>query len=132
MEGPRPEGGMETVVTLLVRLVESAGALIISVGAAVAFVRFLDAVTRHRHDPRRFSAVRLSLGRYLILGLEFQLASDVLRTAVTPTLQALAELAAVAAIRTALSFVLHKEIEQEQQQLSASEGAGADRIPGRR
>ena len=45
-------------------------------------------------------AVRLGLGRYLALGLEFQLASDVLRTAVAPTLREIGELAAVAAIRT--------------------------------
>jgi uncharacterized membrane protein len=131
VEGPRPEGGIETVVTLLVRSVEIAGALIIAVGATVAFVRFIDAATRHRHEPRRFAAVRLSLGRYLILGLEFQVASDILRTGVTPTLEALGQLAAVAAIRTALSYVLHKEIEQEQQ-LPARDGADANRIPGRR
>jgi uncharacterized membrane protein len=71
-------------VELLVRLVEAAGALIIFAGAALAFVRFLDAGLRHRHEPHRFVAVRLGLGRFLALGLEFQLASDILRTAVAP------------------------------------------------
>ena len=105
-------------VELLVRLVESAGALVIFVGAVLAFVRFLDAAVRHRHDPHRFVSVRLGLGRYLALGLEFQLASDVLRTAVAPTLREIGELAAVAAIRTALNYFLGKEIREEQEQLS--------------
>ncbi len=71
----------------LVRLAGSAGAVVIFVGALIAFVRFLDAAVRHRHEPHRFAAVRLGLGRYLALGLEAQLASDVLRTAVAPTLR---------------------------------------------
>jgi len=109
---------LKDAVELLVRLVESAGALVIFVGAAIAFVRFLDAAVRHRHQPHRFVAVRLGLGRYLALGLEFQLASDVLRTAVAPTLREIGELAAVAAIRTALNYFLGKEIKEEQEQLA--------------
>jgi len=113
------EDFLKTAVELLVRLVESAGAVVIFTGAAIAFVRFLDAAVRHRHEPHRFVAVRLGLGRYLALGLEFQLASDVLRTAVAPTLREIGELAAVAAIRTALNYFLSKEIKEEQEQLAA-------------
>jgi uncharacterized membrane protein len=112
---------LKSSVELLVRLVESAGALIIFVGAVVGFLRFVDAAVRHRNEPHRFVAVRLGLGRYLALGLEFQLASDVLRTAVAPTLREIGELAAVAAIRTALNYFLAKEIKEEQQQLSTGQ-----------
>ena len=109
-------------VELLVRLVESAGAIVIFLGSVLAFVQFLDAALRHRREPHRFVAVRLRLGRYLALGLEFQLASDVLRTAVAPTLREIAELAAVAAIRTALNYFLAREIKEEQQQLAEQPG----------
>lgn len=109
---------LKDAVELLVRLVESAGAVVIFVDAAIAFVRFLDAAVRHRHEPHRFVAVRLGLDRYLALGLEFQLARDVLRTAVAPTLREIGELAAVAAIRTALNYFLGKEIQEEQEQLT--------------
>jgi uncharacterized membrane protein len=112
------EDFLKTAGELLVRLVESAGAVVIFIGAAIAFVRFLDAAVRHRHEPHRVVSVRLGLGRYLALGLEFQLASDVLRTAVAPTLREIGELAAVAAIRTALNYFLSKEIKEEQEQLA--------------
>jgi uncharacterized membrane protein len=112
------EDFLKTAVSLLVRLVESAGAVVIFVGAAIAFVRFLDAAVRHRHEPHRFVAVRLGLGRYLALGLEFQLAGDVLRTAVAPTMPEIAQLAAVAAIRTALNYFLGRELKAEQEQLA--------------
>ena len=124
------EDFLKTSVDLLVRLVEIAGAIVIFVGAAVAFVRFLDAATRHRHEPHRFVAVRLGLGRFLALGLEFQLASDILRTAVAPTLRGIGELAAVAAIRTALNYFLAREIKEEQAQLAERDRDGPDTRAG--
>lgn len=108
------EEWLKIAVTLLVRLVETAGAIIIFVGAAIAFVRFIEAALVHRSNPHRFVSVRLGLGRFLALGLEFQLASDVLRTAVSPTLREIGELAAIAAIRTALNYFLAKDIKEEQ------------------
>jgi hypothetical protein len=56
-------------------------------------------------DTGAFVPVRLTLGRFLALGLEFQPASDVLRTAVAPNFRELGQLAAVAAIRTALKLL---------------------------
>lgn len=107
------EDTLRTAVGVLVRLVEAAGAIVIVFGAAVAFWRFFRALPQR--DPQAFVPVRLSLGRFLALGLEFQLASDVLRTAVAPTFEELGKLAAVAAIRTALNFFLAREINEERE-----------------
>ena len=104
-------------VDLLVRLVEAAGAVVIFIGSVLAVVGFLRALPKG--DPERFTPVRLSLGRFLALGLEFQLASDVLRTAIAPSFEELGKLAAVAAIRTALNFFLAREIKEETAQVEA-------------
>ena len=118
------EEQLQSAVELLVRLVEAAGAVVIFAGAVVAFVRFV-AVALRSGDAHRFVQVRLGLGRYLALGLEFQLAGDILRTAVAPTLREIGELAAIAAIRTALNYFLAREIKEEQQTLAERrEGAG--------
>jgi uncharacterized membrane protein len=106
-----PEDTLANVVDTLVRLVEAAGAVLIFIGALVAVVQFLRALPRR--TPEAFVPVRLALGRYLELGLEFQLASDVLRTAIAPSFAELGKLAAVAAIRTALNFFLAREIAEE-------------------
>lgn len=106
-------------VELLVRLVEAAGALIIFVGAAVAFVRFVHAAVQVGTE-HRFTRIRLGLGRYLALGLEFQLASDILSTAVAPTFEEIGKLAAIATIRTALNYFLGKEIEKERAEVEAT------------
>jgi uncharacterized membrane protein len=115
-----PEETLRDVVDSLVRLVEAAGAAVIFIGALIAVSKFLAALPKR--NPEEFVPVRLSLGRYLALGLEFQLASDVLRTAIAPSFQELGKLSAVAAIRTALNFFLAREIHEEREQV-AEEGA---------
>ncbi len=79
---------------------------------------------RH-HDDRAFVPVRLTLGRFLALGLEFQLAGDVLRTAVAPNFREIGQLAAIAAIRTALNWFLGKEIAEERRQVAEEDQAKA-------
>jgi uncharacterized membrane protein len=124
-----PESLLRDAVDLLVRLVEAAGALVIFVGAAWAFVQFVRAgLTRRREEARRaFVGIRLSLGRFLALGLEFQLAGDVLRTAIAPSFAEIGQLAAIAAIRTALNYFLAKEIREERAEIAEEE---RDRAPG--
>jgi uncharacterized membrane protein len=107
-----PESTLRDVVDVMVRLVEAAGAVVIVIGALIAMVKFLAALVRR--DAIEFTSVRLILGRFLALGLEFQLASDVLRTAISPSFQEIGKLAAIAAIRTALNYFLAKEIAEEQ------------------
>ena len=102
---------------VLVPVVEACGAAVIVVGALWAFVRFVVVGLRDR-DAGAFVPVRLTLGRFLALGLEFQLASDVLRTAVAPSFRELGQLAAVAAIRTALNYFLAREIDEERRQIA--------------
>ncbi|MDP9429733.1 MAG: DUF1622 domain-containing protein [Actinomycetota bacterium] len=105
------------VLGVAVPIVEGCGAAVIVIGALWAFVRFV-LVGLHRRDAGAFVPVRLTLGRFLALGLEFQLASDVLRTAVAPSFRELGQLAAVAAIRTALNYFLSKEIAEERRQVA--------------
>lgn len=123
-----PESDLRTGVDLLVRLVEAAGAIIIFVGAVVAFTRLVTVGLRERR-PEIFVSVRLTLGRFLLLGLEFQLASDILRTAISPTFREIGQLAAIAAIRTALNYFLGREIKEERAQIAAEkvpEDSGKD------
>lgn len=122
------EAWLSKAVDLLVRLVEAAGAVVIFVGAVVAFGWFLAAAVRERRTAA-FVPVRLGLGRFLALGLEFQLASDILRTAIAPTLREIGELAAIAAIRTALNYFLGREIKEERAELAVRTGAAAGAVP---
>jgi len=123
MAGAFDEASVASVVDVLVRLVESAGVGVIFVGAVIAFVRFIVVGLRSR-NPSVFVPVRLVLGRFLALGLEFQLAADILRTAVAPSFRELGQLAAVATIRTALNFFLGREIREERDQIAQGADTG--------
>ncbi len=114
------EETLQQVVGLLVTIVEACGAAVIIVGAVWAFLKFLR-VSVSRRDSGAFVPIRLTLGRFLALGLEFQLASDVLRTAVAPSFRELGQLAAVATIRTALNYFLSREIAEERRQVAEEE-----------
>jgi hypothetical protein len=59
------------------------------------------------------------LARYLVLALEFQLAADVLETAILPEWSKIGQLAAIAAIRTALNYFLSKELSEEKRELAS-------------
>ncbi|KMO78322.1 MAG: DUF1622 domain-containing protein [Mycolicibacterium rufum] len=112
-----PESALRSMVDVMVRLIEACGAVVIMIGAVVAIVKFAAALTRR--DINQFSAVRLSLARFLVLGLEFQLAADVLRTAISPSFAEIGKLAAIAAIRTVLNYFLNREIAQEQREVES-------------
>jgi uncharacterized membrane protein len=115
--GHRAEEALQDVVSLLVMVVEACGAAVIIVGATWAFLKFLRVSVTRRED-RDFVSIRLTLGRFLALGLEFQLAGDILRTAVAPSFSELGQLAIVAAIRTALNYFLSREIAEERRQVA--------------
>ena len=89
--------------------VDVVGVAVIVVGAVAATVRAaIDLRARLSDTYRRF---RRELGRSILLGLEFLVAADIIRTvAVTPTLENLGVLAIIVVIRTFLSFSLELEI----------------------
>jgi uncharacterized membrane protein len=98
------------VVEALGKAVEGAGVAIIVVGAVIGTVRFLQDWRLHAETAYR--AYRRSLGRAILLGLEFLVAGDIIRTVVVaPTFRSVGVLAMIVAIRTFLSLELEMEIE---------------------
>jgi uncharacterized membrane protein len=104
--------------------VEAVGAVIVGLGAlSTAAIYVLSLVGIRK---RSNTEVRLFLGRYLALGLEFQLGADILGTAVAPTFAEVELLAAIVVIRTALNYFLSKEIERERQEVESTRRRGAE------
>jgi uncharacterized membrane protein len=113
LASPRATGAEETVIVLVgwLRLaIEITGAAVIAIGIVLAIVGFVrESFTRRGGE---FIPIRLTLGRYLTLALEFQLASDILSTAVAPTWTQIGQLGAIAVIRTTLNFFLTRELRE--------------------
>lgn len=109
--------GLRTVAQAAATLVEGIGVGVVVVAIVRAVVRYVSMLV-HRTRPFPPEGLRLELGRSLALALEFSVGADILRTAVEPTWDEIARLAAIAAIRTALNFFLQREL--------AAEGRRAD------
>lgn len=92
--------------------VEVAGALVVAYGAFEAAYGSILAIIHRRTLPGERKEVWLRFGVWLLLGLEFQLAGDVVRTALSPTWQDIGQLAAIAAIRTFLNFFLERDLKE--------------------
>ena len=99
--------------------VETAAAVLIGLAAVEAtwrslllFVPGRDAFHAAGHPQDAKEAVRLRLGRWLAVALEFELAADILRTAVAPTWNEIGQLAAIVVLRTVLNYFLQAEIDK--------------------
>ena len=98
-----------TFLNILATIIGVISLLIVTYGVFVGFIAFL------RNEFKRINNVRqlrADFGSYLLLGLEFLIASDILKTVVDPTLDELAILGGVVIVRTVLSVFLNKEIKE--------------------
>ena len=118
---------MVTAVGYLKLAVEAVGAAIVGFGALATVGIYLLSVVGIR--KRSYTEIRLFLGRYLALGLEFQLGADILSTAVAPTIAEVEILAAIVVIRTVLNYFLSKEIEREREEVEAAKRTEAANGP---
>ena len=105
-------------------VIELIGAAIIGVGTVVALWALAKALFAGR--GANFTAVRLVFARYLVLALEFQLAADILSTAVAPSWDDIGKLAAIAVIRTVLNYFLVREMKEEAAEIEAEHQASTD------
>lgn len=92
----------------LVPLVEACGALVVVLGVAQTIVRYFRSFLTH--DPLHMAGLRLQLGQSMVMGLEFQVAADILKTALSPSWNDIALLAALIGVRTVLNYMLEREL----------------------
>jgi uncharacterized membrane protein len=92
--------------------VEAASVLIVTAGVLDALARIATAIVRQATPHGVGKAIWRRMGMWLLLGLEFALAADIIRSVVSPTWRDIGELAAIAAIRTFLNLFLEKDLEE--------------------
>lgn len=102
----------DQIIELIGKGIEVAGVTVIIVGALVATILFIVHLSQHQHRSSAYQLYRHNLGRAILLGLEFLIAGDIIRTvAVSPTFRSLGVTAGIVLIRTFLSMALQLEIE---------------------
>jgi uncharacterized membrane protein len=93
-------------------LVEAAAVIIVAYGALESFVKLLwiMATPSATHGERK--AIWRRFGMWLLLGLEFELAADIIASVISPSWKDIGELGAIAVIRTFLNYFLEKDLEE--------------------
>jgi uncharacterized membrane protein len=79
------------------------------------------------HNRRR---VFIEFGAWLILGLEFELAADIIRSAISPTWHDIGQLGAIAVIRTFLNYFLERDVEEFAEPVLETSTEESGRRPG--
>jgi uncharacterized membrane protein len=94
------------------KVIDAAGVAVVVLGLALATAVFLTRVRRREDFGAVYRAYRQGLGRAILLGLEFLVAADIIRTvAVSPSFKGAGVLALIVIIRTFLSMALQVEID---------------------
>jgi uncharacterized membrane protein len=89
------------------------GALITVWGIAISLVDFVrKEIVRSKDCVTANETIRLKLGSYLVLALEIFIASDIVKTVVTPSWEGLGILGAIVVIRTILSYFLTRDLKK--------------------
>jgi uncharacterized membrane protein len=91
--------------------VEAVAVLVIAAGSLEAFIGLLGVGVGKRATHGARKAVWQRYGVWLLLGLEFELAADIIRSVISPTWLDIGQLGAIAVIRTFLNYFLEKDFE---------------------
>ena len=118
------------VIYAVSEIIDFTGVVIIALGALVGVVLTLLALSRQVPLTTAYGRLRTFLGRSLLLGLEFLVAGDIIKTvAIEPTFDSVIVLAIIVLVRTVLSLSIDVEIDgrwpwEAAQQERLAEAAG--------
>lgn len=99
-------------VYLISKVIDLAGVVVIAAGSLLGVLHFAHDLSRQNPLIEAYTRLRTFLARSLLLGLEFLVAGDIIKTvAITPTFDSVIVLAIIVLVRTVLSLSLDVEID---------------------
>ena len=104
------EEWLHLVTKDVVVVIDAMALIIVAIGTAEAFFTGLWATFPASASHRRFREILVRYGRWLVAGLTFQLAADIIGTSIAPSWQEVGQLGAIAVIRTFLNFFLERDL----------------------
>ena len=101
-----------TFIVFISEAIDLTGVVIIAIGAALGIVLFARDLLGGSKLIDAYDRLRTFLGRSLLLGLEFLVAGDIIKTvAIEPTFDSVIVLAVIVLVRTVLSLSIDVEID---------------------
>jgi uncharacterized membrane protein len=96
---------------IVASFVEVAAVVIVAYGCGEAFIQLVRVVVTRTASHGVRKAIWRRLGVWLLIGLEFELAADIIGSVISPTWQDIGELGAIAVVRTFLNYFLEKDLD---------------------
>ena len=106
-----------------ITVIDALALVIIVFGALEAFNMVIRGVFSGLTGHERRD-IWLRFARWLVAGLTFQLAADIIETSIAPTWDDIGRLFAIAVIRTGLNYFLERDLNEARQRQRESEGRG--------
>ncbi|NEX93754.1 DUF1622 domain-containing protein [Caulobacter sp. 17J65-9] len=103
---------LELFVEVVARGAEFATVALVAIGALEAGWRIVWQAVQRTGSAQAKREIWLRFASWILLALEFALGADIVRTAVAPTWDDIGQLAAIATIRTALSWFLERDLSE--------------------
>jgi uncharacterized membrane protein len=103
-------------------IINALALLIIAIGTIEAFHRSLRAIFSQSATGGQFRNAYLRYARWLVAGLTFLVAADIIALSIAPTWDEIGQLAAMAGIRTFLNFFLERDLAEVEQREAKSQG----------
>ena len=112
-----------TVIALhAVTLIHAMALLIVVFGTVQAFVRSVPAMLKPSRRGHHFQTAYIQYARWLVGGLTFQLAADIIETAFSPSWDEIGRLAAISVIRTFVNYFLERDLAEVEKREAEAHG----------
>ena len=111
---------LTVIVGNAVLIIHAMALLVVAFGTVQAFIRSLHAMFAPSMAGQNFHSAYVQFARWLVAGLTFQLAADIIETAFAPSWDEIGRLAAIAVIRTFLNYFLDRDMANEERRAAAA------------
>jgi len=116
---PDVEDAFHTVARAAALVIEAIAVIVVAFGSIEAFVRLLGLTSRRHATHGARKDIWRRFATWLLLGLEFELAADIISSVISPTWMDIGQLGAIAVIRTFLNYFLERDIESAERARAA-------------
>ena len=100
------------ICELLILAMSTVAVLVLICGVIKATVKFVKNEVSHADKASVLRTIKNELGAYVLFSLEILIAADIVESIIKPTFEDIGKLATLVVIRTVISYILGKEIEQ--------------------
>ena len=98
----------------VIMIIQIMALLVVTFGTIQAFIHSLRAMVNPSATGQHFHSGYIQFARWLVAGLTFQLAADIIETAFAPSWDEIGQLAAISAIRAFVNFFLERDMEAQE------------------